>query len=176
VMELNRPQDTYLENELWILTFGGAFQRASVYCDGVPDHAKVQFREALKEKVRHLVGERYCGGRVASEDHIRTIEEISAWASEEYGELLADNRLRIGVAQKLLNLYLKYLWCWGKIPEPPHCPFDRTIIDKLSFPKEITWTTMDSVRDYRTLVEAAKRAAGDHLSLAEWELREFRRE
>ena len=28
-------------------------------------------------------------------------------------------------------LYLKYLWCLGEICRPPHCPFDRMVIEEL---------------------------------------------
>ena len=133
------------------------------------------FREGMMAKIRNLVTEKYKKGGVDSEGHIKTIKEISSWASRRYGEILADGRLRLGIAQKLLNLHLKYLWCWGIIPEPPHCPFDRNIINKLGYVDEVSWTEMDDVRIYRKLVKAARRAAGDRLSLARWELEEFKR-
>jgi hypothetical protein len=46
---------------------------------------------------------------------------------------------KYGVAQKLLNLFLKYLWCLGTIAEPPHCPVDRIIIGKTCY-KDKNWT------------------------------------
>jgi len=175
-MDLSRPHEVYLENELWILAIGGAFQRASVYRDGVSETKRRKFREAIKARVRGFVKDRYCGQAVSSEDHIRTVEEISTWVSKEHSAVLSGGRLRIGVAQKLLNLYLKYLWCWGKIREPPHYPFDKTIIDMLQCPRRVSWTELDDIGDYRMLVEAARKAAGDGLSLAQWELQAFNRQ
>jgi hypothetical protein len=84
--------------------------------------------------------------------------------------VLENRRFRIGSAQKALNLYLKYLWCLGKICSPPHCPFDRQIIASLPNYTGPSWTKLVREEDYRALVEAAKAKAQDS-SLAAWELR-----
>ena len=47
-------------------------------------------------------------------------------------EILIDGQLNFGSAQKLLNLFLKYEWCRGKIPEQPHCPVERVVLSELS--------------------------------------------
>lgn len=52
----------------------------------------------------------------------------AASLSSEYVSVLADGRMKIGHAQKALNLYLKYMWCAGWVREPPHCPFDRIVL------------------------------------------------
>jgi hypothetical protein len=59
--------------------------------------------------------------------------------------------LNRGIAQKLLNLYLKYLWCVGYIVEPPHCPIDRIIIGKTSFRDRLNWTEMGEA-EYREVI------------------------
>ncbi len=59
----------------------------------------------------------------------------------EFKDILFGNGFRVGIAQKALNLYLKYLWCLGKITEPPHCPFDSIIISEIKC--NIKWTEMD---------------------------------
>ena len=94
---------------------------------------------------------------------------------------LNGDHLRLGVAQKALNLYLKYLWCEHRIPTPPHCPFDSNILDKLTLPTgcERRWTQADKVEHYREWVLAAKKQAEKEaqkeskkeVSLADWELR-----
>jgi hypothetical protein len=81
--------------------------------------------------------------------------------------------LFFGVAQKALNLYLKYLWCWDPNFIPPHCPFDDKIIKALgALPVGVDtkWTTSNSVPSYRAWVAAARTIAGTNQSLAEWEL------
>ena len=85
-----------------------------------------------------------------------------------------EGRFRIGRAQKALNLYLKYLWAFGWIPPPPHCPFDSVVLRELSLPKkhDIPWTKMDDVDVYRAWIEAAKRKAKTcGLCLPRWEVK-----
>jgi hypothetical protein len=48
--------------------------------------------------------------------------------------------MRIGLAQKALNLYLKYLWCLGEIHEPPHCPLDSIVLGQVPGCKDVRWT------------------------------------
>ena len=69
-------------------------------------------------------------------------------------------------------MYLKYLWCLGKIPQPIHCPLDSQIIAKLSTYKGPRWTELDREEDYRKLVEAAKLKA-QGIPLATWELQAY---
>jgi hypothetical protein len=82
---------------------------------------------------------------------------------------LKNGRFRIGIAQKALNLYLKYLWCVGLIPMPPHCPFDSSIIGHLPECMNFNWTAIDSIDDYQKLVNSARKKADDK-PIAEWEL------
>jgi hypothetical protein len=86
--------------------------------------------------------------------------------------LLAGGKFRIGTAQKALNLYLKYLWCLGKIRMPPHCPFDAQIIKKIPKSPCQSWTKLKDEEEYLKLVAAANDTANP-LSLAVWELREY---
>ena len=106
--------------------------------------------------------------------------------------------MRFGRAQKFVNMYFKYMWCARKISTPPHCPFDRQIIDEqlphrkdefwgkygglkvLEAKKKHrhiwTWTKSDCVGDYEVWLEAAEymKDAQGYRSLSEWELFEYR--
>jgi len=105
---------------------------------------------------------------------------IGQMPDQESG-ILAGGRLRIGIAQKVVNLYLKYLWTMGWIEEPPHCPFDGIIIEKLkaelSFSgcfEDYAWTKLDCMKKYGTLVAVANdKAKNAGQSLAEWECAVF---
>jgi hypothetical protein len=83
---------------------------------------------------------------------------------------------RIGIAQKFLNLLLKYLWALDLITEPPHCPVDRVVIDLSSEHIVLNWTEMTTVDEYMSAIAAFKRdAAKCNLSLAHWELLHYTR-
>ena len=109
---------------------------------------------------------------VEEEKHIQNICDLSNRLTSGQKEVLNNGQFRIGTAQKALNLYLKYLWCLGKNPLPPHCPFDYQIIAKLSNYQGPKWTDLEQVQDYRRLVAAAKEKA-QGVPLALWELRTY---
>ena len=129
----------------------------------------------IKERIRSLVREQYSIGKVNSDSHTKNISDFAQLASKEFSRILKGDRLKIGVSQKIINLYLKYLWCFGKISEPPHCPFDRNIISKLNLVNPPNWTKIDDIEIYKTLVKKAQEKAGDQQPIALWELKMFKR-
>ena len=192
----------FLHNEFYASAYSAAVARARVY-DAVnkkkPEFANnlASFKKEAKPEVIKMA-ENY--GVVVSEgDHVKNIENLSdkfGELSRKYGGVFEDNHFRFGSAQKLLNLYLKYLWVAGEIPPPPHCPFDRIVIhdimakcfgrkgnrevrDKLL---AVKWTKLDWIEDkdgelgYSSLVKYAKKCNDDdnkYPSLSEWELIEW---
>ncbi len=104
---------------------------------------------------------------MSEEQHIRHIKEISETLTRDFGKALYEGRFRLGTSQKVLNLYLKYLWCLGDIPIPPHCPFDAGIIGRAGV--KLNWTELDDENEYMALVKRAKITAGEE-KLAAWEL------
>jgi hypothetical protein len=146
-----------------------SFQHAKVYAANAKDEDKEKVRNELRRALKEI-GEHYTNAEVLEEDHSKNIEEIARRIKSSCGPTLHEGQFRIGIAQKALNLYLKYLWCLDKIPRPPpHCPFDTTVINQLEPSKRHPWTKIESTKEYKDLVEAAKEKAGK-LSLAEWEL------
>ena len=146
-----------------------ALQRSSTYV------YRNDLRQAMREDMQKYlmdIAQEY-RNNVGDEKHIENIKAFANEISKNHSSILKNKRFRIGVAQKALNVYLKYLWCQGKIKEPPHCPFDGGIINKLSLGKEFSraWTQTDEINDYRAWVKVAKEVAKrENLSLAEWEL------
>ena len=107
---------------------------------------------------------------VSEQDHVRNIRALADQVSVCCGHFLANGRVRFGVAQKELNLFLKYLWCADRLLAPPHCPFDAVVIGTLPNEVRVAWTKIETEGPYLRLVEAAKvKAEGE--SLAKWELR-----
>jgi hypothetical protein len=167
----------FVERELIATSINSAFQRASVYADGgYADCDRVALRDELIKKLK-AVAKKYENG-VSSDRHTQNIKTIADDLTAQFkGKgLLREDRFRIGIAQKALNLYLKYLWCLGKIPTPPHCPFDSGIIAALGEPRK--WTQLDSPEEYQALVDAGKRKIKEtgHASLSDWELDQWNKE
>jgi hypothetical protein len=168
-------KQSFLHSELWILTFGGAFQRAGLYNKDitVDEDDRTNFRNKLKEFITVDILPQYKVS-VSEDIHIANVHRIVNF-STQYDAILNNGSLNFGVAQKLLNLLLKYHWCIGEITEPPHFPVDR-IIQKEIRNKIINWTDMTEVADYKNIIEAARvKATEMNMSLAMWELIHFNR-
>jgi len=170
---LSERQEDFLDDEYWVLTFGGAFQRANIYLPVAKENERSEFRQKLKWVVKVLVSRQYYG-EVTPEKHIENIKEISK-GTMHFGHILQNGRINFGVAQKLLNLYLKYLWCAGKIPTPPHFPIDRMIQEITKYKPVFSWTRMFDETDYLKLINFAESQLKEDESLAGWELRMFNR-
>jgi len=107
-------------------------------------------------------------------DHVSFIAEVAEGVTNELARYLHKGRFRVGVAQKLVNVHLKYLWTDGFCPEPPHCQIDGIIRDAAGI--SYLWTRSDSIEDYQKANQELKLISGaKSLTLAQWELQTFRR-
>ncbi|KKL20494.1 hypothetical protein LCGC14_2454880, partial [marine sediment metagenome] len=105
---------------------------------------------------------------------IERINNLSETMTDEFRGILHNERFRIGVSQKLINLFLKYLWVLNLINEPPYCPFDSIVKRNLTNNNLVDWTKLDNTEDYMKFVDAAKEVAAP-LSIAVWELETWNR-
>ena len=157
-------------------SINAAFQRASIYDKQADDYARETLRGFVSGKLSGLQKE-YSFGNMSDDDHCNNISGLAESINNEYAEILIRKKFRIGVAQKLLNIYLKYLWCMNIISNPPHCPFDSGIVSLLEGDaRNYLWTKSDSIVEYRNVVYAAReKAKFSNQSLAEWELTEYQK-
>ncbi|OGZ62987.1 MAG: hypothetical protein A2998_01080 [Candidatus Staskawiczbacteria bacterium RIFCSPLOWO2_01_FULL_37_25b] len=165
-MEKNKEE--FIKSQIFSLTIMGGLSRGyPVYEKAVLETDKNNFKKFLEETLKSY-GKLY-EKEVEENEHIKNILKLKKVATEKFGKIFKDKKFRLGRAQKVLNLYLKYLWTLGRIPKPPHCPFDSVIISKLGKEvKNITWTKLDKEEDYKRLVEVARKISHDNI--ASWEL------
>lgn len=166
-IEIENSKEAFLKNEFLTMSVIGALGRSNTYPKSASEQDKNVFRIALREKLREI-GDKYVSP-ISEEKHLQNIKKIAEDLTSNFSHCLENGRFRIGIAQKALNLYLKYLWCVGLIPMPPHCPFDSIIIGHLPECKNFNWTVIDSIDDYQKLVNSARKKADDK-PIAEWEL------
>lgn len=174
-MSIKNDKERFLRYELGLLSLNAALSTrnsdAPVYAKGIKLHQRTKEKKVFRgflEKLEHM----YVKGGVTEEQHIEFIQKAADDISKALGNKLHNGRFRIGVAQKLINLHLKYLWATGHLEEPPHCPIDGIIRNKAKISYD--WTTNDSIEAYKQAVEDLKQAAGAR-TLSVWELEEFRR-
>lgn len=165
----------FLVSELWILSWGASVQRANLFVPETAEAARRQFRGSIIAfATTELLGNYESG--IAESQHERNIQLLCAYGTDVGTGLLGPNGYKVGVAQKLLNLQLKYLWCLGVIPEPPHCPIDRVVINKTPLRNTVAWTQMAGIEVYRGVIRAVKVLADQAgLSIANWELQTYDR-
>ena len=141
-----------------------SFQRASVYAQDVQEGERIAFQDRFRQKLSAL--EQLYQTPVTDEEHMVTIVSFANGLSEQFPRVLKDGRMRIGIAQKAINLYLKFLWCLELISEPPHCPLDNFVLSKIGTHEP--WTKLDDIESYKKMINELKEVAG-HQSLSEWE-------
>ena len=170
-------KNEFINGELWTLAWAASVQHASVYKQGIiyDSRGVREFRRGVASYVRTQLLPLYKSG-CEEPLHYRHIEDLIAHANRLGGDVLPDYGYKFGIAQKLLNLCLKYHWCLGRIKEPPHCPVDRIVIHKTKFRDKLKWTEITRPEEYRNVMaEIDKLAKKDGLSIAMWELQIYAR-
>lgn len=103
---MTKKQYDFLRNEFLTLTIFGALGRSNTYADSVSEKDKNDFRSALREELDNLSKQYRIS--VSEDAHISNIINLSKRLSSRFPNCLRDKRFRIGIAQKTLNLFLKY--------------------------------------------------------------------
>ena len=147
-----------------------AFAHNKVYKDNVAENEKMQFRSDIKSFLIKL--EDKYKNKITESEHLVILNKLKKDIENVGRVILNGSLISFGTVQKILNLYLKYLWCLGSIAEPPNCPIDRIILNKVKDYKT-TWTKMGE-KEYCIAIAKIKSVKGDR-SIAEWELGEFKR-
>lgn len=160
-------------NRAWSNAWGAALAHNPTYAPNASEDMKKQLRQQARAKVAEIAN--HYRNRIGERDHEQNILNLSHSLSAEFSEILRGGQFRIGTAQKLLNLYLKFLWCFAEVAEPPHCPLDRVVQENAKVRPVVNWTQINSVEEYHdaihSLREAVCRLGFSGMALAEWEIR-----
>jgi hypothetical protein len=156
-----------------------AVQHNSLYREGVRQVAKPLFQESWKEQLISV--SKKFEQTVEASAYEEDILKLKQYINEKYSTLFRDTPhpkygyeagFRISHAQKSISVYLKHLWCMGKIPRPPQCPVDRIILKKagIKYP-ETNWAYVNSIEEHRgEMCFLNNKAVIAGLHVADWEL------
>lgn len=165
--ELELEKEKFLRWQFFMLTISASFRRGNVYKKDVIEDKKKAFRKSLYFELNYMADNHE--SFKTQEALISSISFIMQ-QSKSYDQILQGQGLRFGTCQKLVNLYLKYLWCAGIITEPPpHFPLDR-LIQRGS--KKINWTFLEDSESYVARINEL--CPKDNK--AEWELLEYNKQ
>ncbi len=137
----------------------------------VPPNDRVHFWHAIRDSL-HELEDIAQDLAFPIDQYIHHVEEFANAMTNDFAEILHNARFRIGIAQKVIGLYLKYLWLFDLTPEPTICPFDRIIIEGV-LDMNGNWTQFDDQQTYQGIIDAALHHAEEHgfgQNLAQWEL------
>jgi hypothetical protein len=152
-------------DKAWSNSWGAAVQHNPTYLPAATSGERNQVRNGVRVAVEQLSSSyQRCVDEAAHEENISNLADD---ISKQFGPLLMGGRFRIGTSQKVFNLYLKFLWCFGSIPEPPHCPLDRRVQERAKLPRIIKWTGLDNISEYHGVMQTLRR---NDQTLAVWEL------
>lgn len=167
----------FLSYELGLLTLKAALSTRDDEYPVYNKNTKVFQRTKAKKVLREYLAAietRYSKNVDSQEEHVVFIAEVASGLSTKLSQYMHNGKFRIGIAQKLVNVHLKYLWTAGFCPEPPHCPIDGIIRDFAGI--GYNWTRSDSIEEYSQAIESLRNIASTKgLTLAQWELESFRR-
>jgi hypothetical protein len=167
----------FLSYELSLLTLKAALStrddKYPIYDKDIKTYQRSEAKKVLREWLSKIKT-KYSEINISEAEHVAFIAEVAADLSNKLFRYLHNGRFRVGVAQKLVNVHLKYLWTAGFCPEPPHCPIDGIIRDVAGI--SYIWTQNDSIEEYKTAIASLKVIAETKgRTLAQWELETFRR-
>jgi hypothetical protein len=163
-------KNDFIKHELFILTIMGAFQHNKIYSDNVSEASKIKFRKNLELLLNRITG--VYKQKVSENDHLYYLDQLKSLIEAAHKDILLGGLISFGTVQKILNLYLKYLWSINLVVEPPHCPIDSIILSRL-YDRSTRWTTMEK-KAYISIIEKINQIKKNK-SIAEWELTEFNR-
>ena len=190
--QIQTEQRRFIHRETAVLSYRGAFgmaRRLPFYAKDISEADKKEIREYVYNELWNL-GKEYESKEKAQDEetHIERIEQFQGDLNEKYGNLLSGGATTFGRAQKLINLYLKYMWCGAYIAEPSHCPVDGVVLQALqkrakrhgkneatSFSASAiptSFTSMDK-DTYTQVIEYIREVAGPSMTLGTWELHTF---
>lgn len=166
-------KEEFILNEISTLTLNGGLSTRNrnypIYSI-CTEKDRYNINKYLRRQLKEIY-QTYKNNSIREDELMKLIESFASDASSNFGNVLFKNKLRIGVSQKIINLFFKYLWCLGLIEEPPHCPFDSVIKKHLNDNSLVDWTALDNIDDYKKYVAITRMKANDRgISIAQWEL------
>jgi len=143
-----------------------------------------QIKENVKSTVHNFLKEytmEIKSSGLSEPSHIKKIIALADILTQKFESILHKGRFRIGISQKLINLFIKYMWSIGELDEPIHCPIDgiikRQIEKNIGKTNLIDWTKLDSIEDYMEYITSISFIAKkQNLSVAVWELTNWNRQ
>jgi hypothetical protein len=121
---------------------------------------KEQYKQSLCHEMIRLVEDNLpCFPKQFSSIHKKLCESIKAFANA-YDKTKPIRPFTLGLSQKIINMYMKYLWLLGDpliegLEKELHAPLDDKIVRCLRIPNSQNWGSIDDYEKYLEYQKAA---------------------
>jgi hypothetical protein len=153
-----------------------ALQRSGVYARSADAHLRARFNIAARTALREL-GDQYSVEVSTPDSWCAEIQTICDALANRFRNHLTSGRVRFGIVQRMVALYLKHRWLLGDENKRPIFPVvDRLVMTLAQVPNPPNWSELDSVSDYLHVVDWIETIAAQkgYPSGVEWEAAEGR--
>jgi hypothetical protein len=164
------------------LSIKAAVQQNSLYLENLSFKKRKEIRNDWSNELKSIL-KKYVV-KQSKEIYNTDILTLKDFMNNKHGESFRkiphpkynyDIGFRISHSQKSISVLLKHIWCMKMIPEPPLCPVDRIILEKIGLKgKNASWGYINSLEIHNSKVaEINEFALKENKSIAIWELTNF---
>jgi hypothetical protein len=166
----DEAKSLFLKKEFFNMAWNASVQRNLTYVKNASETERKKFKDSIHKFLKKL--EPLDEKPIAESQHIENIKKLIQYAEEIGGQILYNGEFKVANAQKLINVYYKYLWCAGLCGMPVHCPVDRTVLEIAGI-HDKNWTDMRALQEYLEIIAKLKEIIGKGKPLAVWELKNY---
>jgi hypothetical protein len=161
------------------MSINAAVQHNLLYAKNIQPNYKAIIRTYWGECLDEVGGE--FKKDVSVQNYENIITHLKDKMNKKFGEAFSNesdhgSMFRISHAQKSISVFVKHLWCLGKVPEPNICPVDRIVLNQTAakLSNDIAWGYVNSIEIHRKKFKYITDAAAiEGLPVARWELFKF---
>lgn len=168
---VNNPED---ENKAACVAINVSVSRNPTYSENLSANDKQEIREHWESLLLDFY-KKHKQGNVSRKEFFGYVDTIKEYMNSHFPDRFQndtegyDKEFRLAHAQKSLSVFLKHLWCMGKMKEPPFCPIDGIILNDV-LKKKGAWTKLNDKDTYDKYIEYVDKAVEkSNMNVAEWE-------
>lgn len=168
---VNNPGD---ENKAACVAINVSVSRNPTYSENLSANDKQEIREHWESLLLDFY-KKHKQGNVSRKEFFGYVDTIKEYMNSHFPDRFQndtegyDKEFRLAHAQKSLSVFLKHLWCMGKMKEPPFCPIDGIILNDV-LKKKGAWTKLNDKDTYDKYIEYVDKAVEkSNMNVAEWE-------
>jgi|APGre2960657505_1045072.scaffolds.fasta_scaffold52381_2 hypothetical protein len=175
IEKINSEKKLFLVNEFVTSSITAGLstrnKKSPIYNHDSSEVEKAEFRGFLRVFLLKIWEDHRLQKNINELQLLAYFEKMQNESATKFTDLLFGGKLRYGICQKIINVFLKFLWVSDEIETPPHAPYDGIIQAKLKDKNLSPWTEINDPAQYTLFVNLANEISKGNI--AKWELEEW---